>query len=113
MTENDGHDLKNELQRLKERARGVFGGRKVPAPEVPPVPEAPEREEGESSDKPSKPQVPVLADIPVTDEQIFIEPHPGTIETLVPGEEVETPAGVFWRVRESAGKIWERGTATH
>ncbi len=113
MTENDGHDLKNELQRLKERARGVFGGRKAPAPEVPPVPEAPEQEEGALSDRPSKPQAPVLADIPVTDEQIFTEPHPGTIEVLVPGMEVETPAGVFWRVRESAGRIWERGTATH
>lgn len=113
MTENDGHDLKNELQRLKDRARGVFGGRKAPAPEVPPVPVAPEREEGESSDKPSRPQVPVLADIPVTDEHLPTEPHPGTIKVLVPGREVETPEGVFWRVRESAGKIWERGTATH
>lgn len=113
MTEDDGHDLKNELKRLKERARGVFGGRGAPSPEVPPVPDAPAREEGNSPDRPPKPQIPVLADIPVTDEQLFAEPPPGTIETLVPGKAVETGAGYFWRVRESAGSIWERGVSTH
>lgn len=113
MDEEGGHDLKNELQRLKERARGVFGGKKAPAPEVPPVPEAPDPGERPPADKSRKPQIPVLADIPVTDEQLFTEPLPGRIETLVPGEAVETEAGSFWRVRESAGSIWERGAATH
>ena len=113
MIDEGGHDLKNELQRLKERARGVFSGGKVPAPEVPPVPEAPVQGEKPSGDIPRKPQVPLLDDIPVTDEQLFTEPLPGRIEELVPGEAFETGAGSFWRVRESAGSIWERGAATH
>jgi len=113
MAEDDGHDLKNELQRLKERAREVFGGRKAPPPEVPPVPEAPGPSDDDPVERPRKPLIPILADIPVTDEQLFVEPPPGTIETLVPGEVVESGAGYFWRVRESAGRIWERGASTH
>jgi len=99
VTEDSGHDLRNELERLKKRARGVFGGRKDagthPGVQVPPVPEAPP------------------AAIPVTDEQAFTVPPAGPIESLVPGEVVETEEGPFYRVRESAGDIWERGTASH
>jgi uncharacterized protein YprB with RNaseH-like and TPR domain len=113
MDEESGHDLKNELQRLKERARGVFGGKGLTPPEVPPVPEAPGPGERPAPDRPARPQIPVLEDIPVTDEQLFTEPLPGGIETLVPGEAFESGAGLFWRVRERAGNIWERGMATH
>jgi uncharacterized protein YprB with RNaseH-like and TPR domain len=99
VTEDSGHDLRNELERLKKRARGVFGGRKDagthPGVQVPPVPQAPP------------------AGIPVTDEQAFTVPQAGPIESLVPGEVVETEDGPFYRVRESAGNIWERGTASH
>ena len=66
------------------------------------------REEG-----PVKGEVPLLADIPVTDEQVFAMPSTGTIESLVPGKVVETPAGSFWKVSRRAAEIWERGTATH
>ncbi len=111
MAEEDGHDLNKELKRLKERARGVFGGRK--APEVPPVPAAPQPGEESPGGLPAKPQVPILADIQVTDEQLFAEPPSGMIEDIVSGEAVETVVGRFWRVRESAGNIWERGAATH
>jgi uncharacterized protein YprB with RNaseH-like and TPR domain len=113
MTEDDGHDLSNELKRLKERARGVFGGRKASAPGVPPVPEAPPAGDGPPGGRPAKHTVPLIADIPVTDEQLFAEPPAGTIEDIVPGEAVETGAGMFWRVRESAGDIWEKGAAAH
>ena len=118
MTEDSGHDLRNELERLKKRARGVFGGYKDagkhPGVRVPPVPEAPPA--GESppgGGGPPEPGVSVSAGIPVTDEQIFTVPPAGPIEALVPGEVFGTDAGTFYRVRESAGDIWERGMATH
>jgi uncharacterized protein YprB with RNaseH-like and TPR domain len=118
VTEDSGHDLRNELERLKKRARGVFGGRKDagthPGVQVPPVPEAPPA--GESPPGrggPPEPGGSVFSGIPVTDEQAFTVPPSGPIESLVPGKVVETEAGPFYRVRESAGDIWERGTATH
>jgi uncharacterized protein YprB with RNaseH-like and TPR domain len=118
VTEDSGHDLRNELERLKKRARGVFGGRKEsgtpPAAQVPPVPEAPPAGEGlPAGEGAPRPEVPVFAEIPVTDEQLFTVPTSGRIEDLVPGKAVETPAGWFYRVRERAGDIWERGAATH
>ena len=118
VTEDSGHDLRNELERLKKRARGVFGGHKEtgtsPAAQVPPVPGAPPAgERPPAGEGPPKQDVPVFADIPVTDEQIFTAPPPGRIEDLVPGEAVETPEGSFYRVRKPAGEIWERGAATH
>ena len=118
VTEDSGHDLRNELERLKKRARGVFGGRKEtgtpPAAQVPPVPEAPPAgERPPAGEGAPRPEVPVFADIPVTDEQLFTVPTPGRIEDLIPGEPVETPAGWFYRVCKPAGEIWERGAATH
>ena len=113
MAEDEGHDLKNEFQRLKERARGVFGVKRASEREVPPVPEAPKTGEGVENGRPVRPTVPVIADIPVTDEQLFAEPLPGPIEVIVPGKAVETGTGIFWRVRESAGNIWEHGSAAH
>ncbi len=113
MEQDDRPDLGSELKRLKERARGVFGGQKAPESGAPPVPEAPKADEGSPAGRPAKPQVPVLADIPVTDDQIFIEPPGGLIEDIVPGEAIETGAGILWRVRERAGNIWERGAAAH
>ena len=112
MTEDNGYDLRSELDRLKERARGVFGGRKAAgapdAPQVPFVPEAPP-----AGKRRPGPEMPVLPDIQVADEELFTVSPPGPLEDLVPGEVVETEAGPFYRVRELAATIWERGTATH
>jgi len=108
---NEGHDLKSELQRLKERARGVFGGDGARA--APPVPRAPAPGEGPPAAKPGKPSVPVIGPEALVDEEPFTEPAGGTIEMTVPGEAVKNAEGVFWRVRRSAGEIWERGRATH
>ncbi len=118
VTEDSGHDLRNELERLKKRARVVFGVWKEtgtsPAAQVPPVPEAPPAGERPlAGEGPPKPEVPVFADIPVTDEQLFAVPSPGRIEDLVPGEAFGTPEGWFYRIRKPAGEIWERGAAAH
>jgi len=108
VAEEDGRDLRNELDRLKKRARGVFGGVSgVRAHEAPPVPEA-----EEAGKAPRRGIVP-LPEITVSDDQVFTEPAPGAIEELVPGMVTGTPAGPFWRVVGRAADIWQAGASSH
>jgi hypothetical protein len=108
VAEEDGRDLRNELDRLKKRARGVFGGVSgARAPEAPPVPEA------EEAGKAPRREIVLLPEIPVSDDRVFNEPGPGAIEDLVPGMVAVTPVGPFWRVVSGAADLWDGAGASH
>jgi uncharacterized protein YprB with RNaseH-like and TPR domain len=109
--EGGGRNLKTELERLKKRARTVFSGSSGSSSgsrQTPPVPEAtsPDRD-------PERVQAHITVDTTVIDDKIFLQPDPGPIEILVPGEEVLSEQGPFYRIREGVSSIWEKADAAY